>query len=380
MRITTTYNQVEAQILEEVKNSNVFPGHKYRPLSRVFTFIRAIANAIFLFIDKNLISLQKALHPHTAEEEDLHEWLKRYGLSWKVEKKAIHKIRIGSSEELFFPLEIPQGMIVSTDGPEHNRIKFQTLDNLIIPAGAPQDERGFYTIEALVECLNTGIIGNVIEDSIIIFEDSIDGLDIVYNPDAEPYEYGVERETIAQVRARLQTAENANINMFTPDWYVFIVEQHANVARAIFKTSREIGIPGVVKIFILGRAGSLSQPEMNEIKENLESDTNNPGGAARVLLENFSTVEINKTIRVQFPDLQSIPEQSVLDEVADRYFTAISEEEDVLDATLKALFLGIPFAVNVIIEPPGDVVVNEREVAIAGPSFNVVADVYEYGN
>lgn len=295
-------------------------------------------------------------------------------------KKAIHKIRIGSSEELFFPLEIPQGMIVSTDGPEHNRIKFQTLDNLIIPAGAPQDERGFYTIEALVECLNTGIIGNVIEDSIIIFEDSIDGLDIVYNPDAEPYEYGVERETIAQVRARLQTAENANINMFTPDWYVFIVEQHANVARAIFKTSREIGIPGVVKIFILGRAGSLSQPEMNEIKENLESDTNNPGGAARVLLENFSTVEINKTIRVQFPDLQSIPEQSVLDEVADRYFTAISEEEDVLDATLKALFLGIPFAVNVIIEPPGDVVVNEREVAIAGPSFNVVADVYEYGN
>lgn len=380
MRITTTRNQVESQILDEVKNSGIFPNHKYRPLSKLYTFIRALANAVYLFIDKNLISLQKALHPHTAEESDLHEWLKRYGLSWKVAKPARHRIRIGSTEELFFPIEIPQGLIVSTEAAEHNKIKFQTLDNATIPAGLPVDDRGFYTIEILVECLNNGLVGNVVEDSITEFEDSIDGLDVVYNPNPEPDEYGVERETISQVRARLQVAENAEINMYTPDWYVYQVEQYANVNRAIFKSSREIGIPGAIKIFVLGRAGNITQTEMNNMIEFLEEDENNPGAAARILMENFTTVEVNKTVKVQFPDLPSIPAQEILDEVADKYFTSIGEEADVLDATLKALFLGIPFAVNVIIEPPGDIIVNDREVAIAGPGWNVVGEIYDYGN
>lgn len=380
MRITTTRNQVETQILDDVKNSNVFPNHKYTPLSKVYTFIRAMANAVYLFIDQTLVSLQKALHPHTAEETDLHEWLKRYGLSWKQARKAIHTIRIGSTEPVFFPIEIPQGTIIHTDGNgiERNQIKFQTLENVILPKNITPDSRSKYTVQVQAECLLFGEIGNVNSDTITLIEDNIDGIDVVYNANNEPTVLGVERETITEVRERLRVAEGAVLNKFTPDWYISVVQQHPNVARAIFRSSREIGIPGAVKIFLLGRAGNLTEAEMLDIKNNLESDENNPGGAAHVLLENFTTIEVNKTITVQFADLQSIPSQDYLDEVADRYFIGLGEGVDFLDATLRTMYFNqFPFAVNVIVDPMGNIAVNEKEVAIKGSGFNVIGEVYE---
>lgn len=379
MRITTTRNQVEAQLLEDIQASGVFKNFRFGKLSRVYTFIRAIANAIFLFIDQSLIDLQKAIHPHTATEEDLHEWLKRYGLAWKQSRPARHLVRIGSTEEVFFPIEIPQGFVISTDGLERNRIKFQTLESVILPARVPTDSRGFYTIPVLVECLMHGEIGNVVKDSITLTDDFIDGIDIVYNPDLTPIVNGVDRESIAEVRSRLKNAEGAILSKFTPDWYTSLVEQHPNVARAIFKSSRDIGLPGAVHIFVLGRAGNLSPTELSDLKALLESDTNNPGGAAKAFLFNFTTISVNKTIKVYFPDLQSIPEQSVLDGVADRFFVSLGEADDVLDASIRALFFSaIPNVVNVAIEPLGDISVGSNEVAIAGSGWSVIGEVWVF--
>jgi hypothetical protein len=378
MRLTTTRNQVEAQMLDDVKASNVFKNHKFTPLSKTYTFLRAMANAVYLFIDLTLVDLQKALHPHTATETDLHEWLKRYGLSWKQSRKAVHNIRIGSTEELFFPIEIPQGTIVTTaDAIERNRIKFQTVSNYVIPAGITPDSRGHYTIQATVECLTFGEIGNVIQDSISLIDDSIDGLDVVYNPDENAVSLGVERETITEVRSRLANAEAADTSKFTPAWYVAKVEEHPNVARAIFRSAREIAIPGAVKLFVLGRAGDLTPSEILDIQIDLFSDENNPGGAAYVYIENFTTIPVNKTVRVFFPDLQSIPAQSVLDEIGEKYFIGLGESDDVLDASIRSMFfVSIPNVIAVSVEPAGDITVDANEVAIAGASWNVIGDVY----
>lgn len=100
-------------------------------------------------------------------------------------------------------------------------------------------------------------------------------------------------------------------------------------------------------------------------------------GVARITIENFTAVAINKIIRVQFANLESIPLQSVLDEVADNYFATIGDGVDFLDASIRALYLNLPFAVNVIVSPAGDIAVNENEVAVMGVSFSVIGEVYE---
>ena len=94
-------------------------------------------------------------------------------------------------------------------------------------------------------------------------------------------------------------------------------------------------------------------------------------GVARITIENFTAVAINKIIRVQFAL------QSVLDEVADNYFATIGDGVDFLDASIRALYLNLPFAVNVIVSPAGDIAVNENEVAVMGVSFSVIGEVYE---
>ena len=93
-----------------------------------------------------------------------------------------------------------------------------------------------------------------------------------------PVVSGSPRETIAQVRARLRTVENAGETMWTPEWYRKEVETFPNVARAVFKSSRSLGVPGLVKIMVLGRSGIVTPEEISEIVTDLESDAKNPGG------------------------------------------------------------------------------------------------------
>lgn len=389
MNLRTTEESVQAEIVQRVQESRdssgqpLFRNYRFTPLSRIRTLLESAGRAIYLFVDRELVSIQKAIHPHTAEEEDLHEWLRRYGLSWKQATAARHTIRIGSQDPIYYDTPIPQGTVVSTDGPERAKIRFRTLQAALLPAGIAADTIDYgdgvqrYTIPVQVECLSTGPAGNVAVGAIKLIESPPEGIDFVYNHNTDPDAVGLDRETPAQIRERLKTAEGATIAMWTPDWYRKKAEIHPNVARAIFKSSKDLGIPGTIKLFVLGRSGALTVPEMNAIIDDLDSDANNPGGVARVLIENFITVPVDKTVYVQFPDLISIPSQEILDDVWDRYFAAIGEGENYSDAAIKALYLGLPRVVRVLVSPPGDVEIGQGEVAIPGPGWNVIGEVYD---
>ncbi|PKL30963.1 MAG: phage baseplate protein [Spirochaetae bacterium HGW-Spirochaetae-10] len=379
MNLYTTKDSVYAEIETNVRAAEdsdgkpLFRKHRFSKLSFAGTLIRALANAITLFIDGPLIRLLKAIHPHTAEESELHEHLAARGMVWKAAQAARHTVCIGSSEPITADIPIGQGQIVATAG--DGAVRFRLIESITVPADTVVDGRGYYTIETIVECLETGIIGNVAADAISVIESAPSGIDVVYNPDVDPVTSGAPRETINQARERIRTFDTAAGTMWLPDWYRTKAESHPNVARAIFKSSRDIGIPGAVKLWLLALSGTVTPSEQDEILAMFESDENDPGAVARVLLENFVPVSVDRIIQVQFQDAASIPAQEILDEIFDRYFAGLTEAQNYVEADIKALYLALPRTVRVLCNPPGDVIVAAGHVAVPG-DYEVRGEVY----
>lgn len=369
------YNEIVTilKAAQDVNGKLLFRSHRFSPLSRTGTIIRALSMGVYLFIDTILYKLLKAIHPHTSEEEELHEHLAARGMIWKAAQAARHTVRIGSSEPITADIPIGQGQIVATAG--EGAVRFRLLESITVPADTAADSRGYYTVETIVECLETGIIGNVAADAISVIESAPSGIDVVYNPDDDPVTSGAPRETINQARERIRTYDAAAGTMWLPDWYRTKAESHPNVARAIFKSSRDIGIPGAVKLWLLALSGTVTPSEQDEILAMFESDENDPGAVARVLLENFTPVAVDRIIQVQFQDAASIPAQEILDEIFDRYFSGLTEGENYIEADIKALYLALPRTVRVLCNPPGDVVVAAGQVAVAG-DYEVRGEVY----
>ncbi|RHX92007.1 baseplate J/gp47 family protein [Leptospira stimsonii] len=375
MNLNTTKEQVLNDHLQAVKSSGVFKNHTFSPTSKTFSLIRALSNAVFLFIDSELISIQKAIHPHTAEDDSLHEHLIRRGMQWKPALPAILKVRIGSSVQPMIDREIPQALVVTTSGPEDQRIRFFLQESLILPAGVASDAQGKYTIEALVQCALDGPIGNVVPSSITLIENPPDGIDYVANFEVTQVQQGQLRETRTSVRSRLMNAEGVS-SKWTSAWYISEAESFPFIKRAIFKSAKVLNTDGEVKILLQGSVGPLSDSQLNQLKNHFNAEENDPGGVAHVLVENINEVVINKTVTVKFSSSDTIPSQSVLDQIREEYFLSLSEGQDFIDSQLRALYQTLPNCIDVEFNPLGNVDVPVGSLASAGSSFQVLGAVY----
>ncbi|WP_061235768.1 baseplate J/gp47 family protein [Leptospira weilii] len=375
MNLNVTKDQVLADHLQSIKASGVFKNHSFSPTSKTFTLIRALSNAVFSFIDTDLVSIQKAIHPHTAEDDALHEHLIRRGMKWKPALPAIIKVRIGSSTQPIIDREIPQSLVVSTSGNEEQKIRFFLIDSLTLPAGISADAQGKYTIEARVQCLIEGPAGNVVPGSISILESPPEGIDYISNLEVDPIQQGQYRETRTSVRSRLQTAEGVS-SKWTPAWYKSEAESFAFVKRAIFKSAKALGKDGEVKILLQGSVGSLTSAQLTQVQDHFSSEENDPGGVAHLSAENINEAVINKTVTVKFSSADRIPSQSVLDQIKDEYFLSLSEGQDFVDAQLKSLYQALPNCIDVEFNPLGNVDVAAGALASPGPGFQVVGTVY----
>lgn len=375
MNLNITKEQVLTDHLQSVKASGVLKNHTFSPTSKTFSILRAVSNAVFLFIDTDLVSVQKAIHPHTAEDDALHEHLIRRGMQWKPALPAILKIRIGSSVQPTIDREIPQSLIVTTSGNEDQKVRFFLQDSLILPAGIGADAQGKFTIEALVQCTVDGPIGNVVSSSINLIENPPDGINYVSNIEINPIQQGQYRETRTSVRARLQNAEGVS-SKWTPAWYKGEAETFSFVKRAIFKSAKTLMTDGEVKILIQGTVGALNDSQLNQVKDHFNSEENDPGGVAHVLVENISETIVNKTVTVKFSSSDTIPSQIVLDQIKDEYFLSLSEGQDFVDAQLKALYQSLPNCIDVEFNPLGNVDVPAGSLANAGPGFQTIGAVY----
>ncbi|EKN89819.1 baseplate J-like protein [Leptospira interrogans str. 2003000735] len=375
MNLSVTKDQVLADHLQSIKAFGVFKNHSFSPTSKTFTLIRALSNAVFSFIDTDLISIQKAIHPHTAEDDALHEHLIRRGMKWKPALPSIIKVRIGSSTQPIIDREIPQSLVVTTVGNEDQKIRFFLKDSLTLPAGISADAQGKFTIEAFVQCMIDGPAGNVVPGSISIIESPPEGIDYIKNLESDPIQQGQYRETRTSVRSRLQTAEGVS-SMWTPAWYISEAESFAFVKRAIFKSAKALGKDGEVKILLQGSVGSLTSAQLNQVQDHFNSEENDPGGVAHLGAENINEAVINKTVTVKFSSADQIPSQSVLDQIKDEYFLSLSEGQDFVDAQLKALYQALPSCIDVEFNPLGNVDVPDGALASPGSGFQVVGTVY----
>ncbi|WP_078125713.1 baseplate J/gp47 family protein [Leptospira alexanderi] len=375
MNLNVTKDQVLSDHLQSIKASGVFKNHSFSPTSKTFTLIRAVSNAVFQFIDTDLISIQKAIHPHTAEDDALHEHLIRRGMKWKPALPAIIKVRIGSSTQPIIDREIPQSLVVTTSGNEDQKIRFFLIDSIILPAGISTDTQGRYTVETLVQCMIDGPAGNVVPGSISIIENPPEGINYITNLEIDPIQQGQYRETRTSVRARLQNVEGVS-SKWTPAWYISEAESFAFVKRAIFKSAKTLGKDGEVKILLQGAVGSLTTAQLNQVQDHFNSEENDPGGVAHLSAENINEAVINKTVTVKFSSTDRIPSQSVLDQIKDEYFLSLSEGQDFVDAQLKSLYQALPNCIDVEFNPLGNIDVPAGALASPGPGFQVVGTVY----
>ncbi|RHX94994.1 phage baseplate protein [Leptospira yasudae] len=375
MNLNITKEQVLADHLQSVKASGVFKNHTFSPTSKTFSILRAVSNAVFLFIDTDLVSVQKAIHPHTAEDDALHEHLIRRGMQWKPALPSIIKVRIGSSVQSVVDRQIPQSLIVTTAGNEDQRVRFFLQESLVLPAGVAADAQGKFTIEALVQCTIDGPIGNVVSGSINTIENPPDGIDYVSNIEISPVQQGQYRETRTSVRARLQNAEGVS-SKWTPAWYIGEAETFSFVKRAIFKSAKTLKTDGEVKVLLQGTVGPLTSAQLIQVGDHFNSEENDPGGVAHVIVDNISETLINKTVTVKFSSSDTIPSQVVLDQIKDEYFLSLSEGQDFVDAQLKALYQSLPNCIDVEFNPLGNVDVPAGSLANAGPGFQVIGAVY----
>ncbi|TGK30415.1 phage baseplate protein [Leptospira yasudae] len=375
MNLNITKEQVLADHLQSVKASGVFKNHTFSPTSKTFSILRAVSNAVFLFIDTDLVSVQKAIHPHTAEDDALHEHLIRRGMQWKPALPSIIKVRIGSSVQSVVDRQIPQSLIVTTAGNEDQRVRFFLQESLVLPAGVAADAQGKFTIEAFVQCTIDGPIGNVVSGSINTIENPPDGIDYVSNIEISPVQQGQYRETRTSVRARLQNAEGVS-SKWTPAWYIGEAETFSFVKRAIFKSAKTLKTDGEVKVLLQGTVGPLTSAQLIQVGDHFNSEENDPGGVAHVIVDNISETLINKTVTVKFSSSDTIPSQVVLDQIKDEYFLSLSEGQDFVDAQLKALYQSLPNCIDVEFNPLGNVDVPAGSLANAGPGFQVIGAVY----
>lgn len=368
MNIKTTLDDVRNSIVNEVKASSLFARHKFTPLSRLYTIIRALANACFLFIDSTLVELMNAVHPHTATEDDLQEWMTRYGLTWEQATKAQHKVRIGSEVKPLIKISIPQGLIVSTPGDSIQKIQFKVLDqNAYIDASTIEDSEGYYTTEVTVECLVSGEIGNVVEYAISVLDSAPTGINVIYNPDSIPFFSGGERETVASVRERIYNFENTSSSKWTPTWFKSEAENYAFVLRAVFVSSKDLGIPGTIKLILIGTAyNPISQVNLDLVASDFNSEDKNPGGSVHVLTENANIQTLDLAINVYFVDATAIPTQSVLDNIATEYFYGLGVDDPYLESEMRAPFLALNYAVNAVISPSGNVIPASGYILVPG--------------
>jgi len=374
MKIETTKQEVLNQIILDLKEAPaVFKNFTFSPLSRIYSLIRAFAFAIYVFIDTRLVTLLKSIHPHTAEEDDLHEWLRRYGLSWKQASRAIHNVRIGSDTlPEITDIAIPQGLIVSTGGPEESRVRFRTLKASKLLTTTPEDGNGYYTVLLQVEALVPGIIGNVALDAISVLENPPEGINYVNNYENNATVPGTERESIASVRNRIALAEIAQVqSMWTENWYLSQTLGFEFVDRVAFRSAKTLGLEGEIKLLCRGQTGYLTTEQKEELIDHFDADERNPGGVAHVLIDDLDAVVIERTVQVIFADVSFIPTDAELLSMAEAYLYALADGQNWVDAEFRSPFFTLQGCTGVSVTPIGDETIPVGSVGVYGEAFSI---------
>ncbi len=372
--IYETKEDTQSAILDAVYASGVFKRYVINPLSRIYTLIRAVANAQHLLVNDKMLRLQQAIHPHTAiHPHDVELWKQRFNLEDKSATYAQHNVRIGSEEPPSENITIPQNSVVKTsDG-----IQFRTLSSVQLPSTTVADSRGYYTVSVLVVASTAGTIGNVVADSIVEIEDAPSGIDVVYNPEAQPVVAARNDETLAETRARFLSAEILSATqMWTSSWYIAEALAIEDIYRAFYDSALVTGQLGLSRLFVTGKFSGVSQGVMDALYADLNLNPEKTSGSGIVQVLPVTRVDIVRTVTVRFTEAGYLPTQEDLDSAVEKFFLAFERGDDFDTNAFKSIFAVFPGLHSVVSLPDESVAVAATELATIGLGMTVVAKVY----
>ncbi|MCB1201359.1 MAG: baseplate J/gp47 family protein [Leptospiraceae bacterium] len=373
MSVYQTKNDTQTAILQSVNESGVFKRYLVNPLSRIYTLIRALANAQHTFINESIIRLQQAIHPHTAiHPHDLELWKRRFLLDDRSATLARHNIRIGSTEVPASNITIPQGLIIRTE----DGVKFRILSSGVLATSVEVDGQGYYTIPLVAEALTAGTDGNVVQNSITVIESAPTGIDVVYNPDSEVAFPARDAETLPELRSRFLAAEaGASSQMWSPAWYLAQAIAIEEIYRAFYDSALVTGQPGLSRLWVTGKTGDLLPQVLSDLYDDLNVNPEKYSGTGIVQVFPLVRHNINRTVTVTFSEAGYIPEQEELDAMAEEFFLDMERGEDFSNSALESRFYTLGGVTNVESTPDENVTVPDGEIAIIGASFTVTGEV-----
>ena len=299
-----TDNEIKEFIITGILNREGKYG-RYLSLPDTYSMINTLAlthSDIAILLQGELQTIYDNLFINTADEDTLVRMLEDESLSRQGALGSSVTLRVGSSTLPSQTYILPQLVKISTGG--ETPIIFETLSEVSISGGTPQDSNGYYTVEVNAQSTTTGSNTVVIPNSITLFNTTFPGFDIVYNDSASVG--GRDIESVADMRDRLKTSRVA-ASIGKEAWFIEKAEAFSFVNDAIVAADKGGG--GLVYIYISGDS-YITDLQLQEVQDEFDKDINQDLGAIFAKVYRVESVPIDIDIEVIYLD-QNVTTSSV---------------------------------------------------------------------
>lgn len=373
MSIYITKEKTQEEILKELHKSGAFSRFIINPMSRIYTLVRALSNAIHIFVNEKMLRIQQATHPHTSiHPQDIALWEDRLNIKRKEATHAHHIVRIGKKNKPDKDLLLSQNLTIKTkDG-----VRFMLIASYVLPKSISQDSNSYYTIEAECAAEIAGTGGNVIAFSISEIENAPEGIDVVYNPNKNPSSPGQNKETITELRKRFRDGEvTSSEQMWTRDWYISQAISKAEIYRAFFDSAIRTKQMGLTRLWVTGKYGDVPQVIIDQLYNELNYEENKVSGFGVVQVFPLERKDVTRHITIYVEETGYLPNGQSIRDIIDKFFLSLGRGENFISNSLKSAFFVLPGIRKVVIEPDINVVCDNNQIIGQGIGLSFSIEV-----
>ncbi len=351
MKITITPEEIQGEILKDIhENDKLKKLTNLNPHSVWMLMVNAVGRVFSFFANRIISYVFDAIFPLTCDRYTLARHLAEEGLEFKNSEKSRVYLRIGCLSKPDMRYDIPQGTVVKTTG--ENGRAFEIITGGYVDQTTEQDYKGLYTIEVKAEAVLEGSIYNVAAETVTEFESSLDGIDVVFNP--EESFGGADEETDEDARKRLIDAKQVK-SRGIKTWFKVETEKLEGVRQAIVLP--RYGGRGTVGILALGFGGHVSDETLQAIESRFNTDEEDPAGAFHVIAGRPKEFIQNYEVTVWYKKNTSPPFDTELNEVLINYIQNLAMGETQVLTVIAARLLGLGLMDVHISVPSGNVIV-----------------------
>jgi len=358
MNFNIDQNEVRAIILAKIKEDD-----KLRKLtnlnagSKWMLIINACVWAIVYYVQRVMSSIYDAIFIDSSDRYSLIRKMNDEGMSIKGEEYAAGVVRIGSSTAPLARIDIPQGSYVKTE----SGYSYELLEGGYIDGSTIVDSRGFYTIPLKIKAAMAGLKYNVQSDAINQLETSIDGIDIIYNPNS--IAGGQDVEDTESIRNRLIDAKK-DPGRGTMTWFKSHAESFPGVSKAIV-VPRYAG-RGTIGLIIIGAGGIVENSLLQNLSEFFNNDETDPAGAYYVVPFSAQYFSQDYTIKIWYDPAKGIPTDINLNRAVEHYLSSLAPGQKQVLSVIESYVLQTGVKDVKVISPNENIDVPDYRLSIPG--------------